>query len=96
MGDEWVWAAKGWGRQVVVVEVVVVNTPVNVERVKELEEIQSYLDPISHIRNLSDFTMVINTSVDVEWIKELNGILFTVLSLADILFRSNFIHSEFV
>ena len=58
--------------------------------------IQSYLDPISHIRNLSDFTMVINTSVDVEWIKELNGILFTVLSLADILFRSNFIHSEFV
>ena len=44
MGDEWVWAAKGWGRQIMVVEVVVVNTPVNVERVKELEEIQSYLD----------------------------------------------------
>ena len=49
MGDEWVWAAKGWGRQIMVVEVVVVNTPVNVERVKELEEIQSYLDPNLYI-----------------------------------------------
>ena len=36
MGDEWVGAAKGGGRQIVVVEVVVVNTSVDVERVKEL------------------------------------------------------------
>ena len=37
MGDERIRVAKGWGRQVVVVEVVVVDTAVDVERVKELE-----------------------------------------------------------
>ena len=39
MGDEWVGAAKGGGRQIVVVEVVVVNTSVDVERVKELKHV---------------------------------------------------------
>ena len=37
MGDERIRVAKGWGRQVVVVEVVVVDAAVDVERVKELE-----------------------------------------------------------
>ena len=37
MGDERVRVAKGWGRQVVVVEVVVVDAAVDVERVEELE-----------------------------------------------------------
>ena len=37
MGDERSRVAKGWGRQVVVVEVVVVDAAVDVERVKELE-----------------------------------------------------------
>ena len=37
MGDKRVGAAKGWGRQIVVVEVVVVDAAVDVERVKELE-----------------------------------------------------------
>ena len=39
MGDEWVGTAKGGGRQIVVVEVVVVNTSVDVERVKELKHV---------------------------------------------------------
>ena len=37
MGDERIRVAKGWGRQIVVVEVVVVDAAVDVERVKELE-----------------------------------------------------------
>ena len=37
MGDERIRVAKGWGRQVVVVEVVVVDAAVDVERVEELE-----------------------------------------------------------
>ena len=37
MSDERIRVAKGWGRQVVVVEVVVVDAAVDVERVKELE-----------------------------------------------------------
>ena len=39
MGDKRVGAAKGWGRQIVVVEVVVVDAAVDVERVEELERI---------------------------------------------------------
>ena len=37
MGDKRVGVAKSWGRQVVVVEVVVVDAAVDVERVEELE-----------------------------------------------------------
>ena len=37
MGDERIRVAKSWGRQVVVVELVVVDAAVDVERVKELE-----------------------------------------------------------
>ena len=39
MGDERIRVAKSWGRQVVVVEVVVVDAAVDVERVEELERI---------------------------------------------------------
>ena len=37
MGDERIRVAKGWGRQIVVVELVVVDAAVDVERVEELE-----------------------------------------------------------
>ena len=39
MGDEWVGAAKGGGREIVVVEVMVINTSVDVKRVKELKHV---------------------------------------------------------
>ena len=44
MGDERIRVAKGWGRQVVVVEVVVVDAAVDVERVKKLERTNIFAD----------------------------------------------------
>ena len=60
MGDERIRVAKGWGRQVVVVEVVVVDAAVDVERVKELERTNIFAE--MSLRDLTQIRMKIKYS----------------------------------